>query len=61
MSRRVISVSPSANVSDAADLMANSNIKRLPIVDGSKLVGIVTMTDVLAHHEGSFDEEFILN
>ena len=42
-------------------LMISSNVKRLPIVQDNKLVGIIAMTDVLAHHEGGFDEEFILN
>lgn len=61
MSQRVTSISPDANIEDAADLMIANKVKRLPIVQNNKLVGIVTMTDVLAHHEGGFDEEFFLN
>jgi CBS-domain-containing membrane protein len=31
---------------DAAKLMLDHDIKKLPILDGEKLVGLVTLTDI---------------
>lgn len=48
MQRSVITIRPTALAADAAQLMAEFNIRRLPVVDEEDcLVGIVTDTDVL--------------
>jgi len=47
MRRGVITVGPDAALSEAAWLMAGRKIGALPVVDRSKLVGIVTSTDLL--------------
>jgi acetoin utilization protein AcuB len=47
MSRSVISVPPEANLSDAAQLLRTERIGSLPVVDGGRVVGIVTETDLL--------------
>jgi CBS domain-containing protein len=47
MSRSVISVTPEAELSDAAHLMMTERIGSLPVVDGGRVVGIVTETDLL--------------
>ena len=47
MSEEVISVSPEASVRDAATLMADHAVNRLPVVDNGKLVGIVTRGDIV--------------
>lgn len=48
MQRSVITIHPTALAADAAQLMAEFNIRRLPVVDENDcLVGIVTDTDVL--------------
>lgn len=53
ISKKLITSTPSVRVEDAAKLMAESNVKKLPVVDeGGKLVGIVTQTDIVA---SSFD------
>lgn len=46
MSTDVKKISPDASVIDAFALMNENNIRRLPIVEGDKLVGIVTMSDL---------------
>jgi CBS domain-containing protein len=43
----VITAPESASAGELADLLANHGIKRVPIVRGEKLVGIVSRTDVL--------------
>jgi len=47
MSREVISISPDASVRDAATLMADRKVNRLPVVMSGKLVGIVTRGDIV--------------
>lgn len=39
-------------VEEAAKVMASSGIKKLPVIDDRKLVGMVTQTDIVA---SSFD------
>jgi len=46
MSKPLITANPDATVFEAARLMAQNRIRRLPIVQGADLVGIVTSTDL---------------
>jgi len=45
MSKPVISVGPEALVSDAANVMIRNKIRRLPITEGTDVVGMITVTD----------------
>jgi CBS domain-containing protein len=47
MSEDVIAISSQASVRDAATLMADHKVNRLPVVDGGTLVGIVTRGDIV--------------
>ena len=47
MSCPVISVSSQATVLEAGKIVDEKHVKRLPVVDGSKLVGIVSQTDLI--------------
>jgi CBS domain-containing protein len=47
MSTEVVAISPDASVRDAATLMADREINRLPVVVEDKLVGIVTRHDIV--------------
>lgn len=52
MTRKVITVSPDASISDAAKLMIDFHVSGLPVVDAAgKLVGIVTERDFLRRQE----------
>ena len=46
MSRPIISVSSSEDVMEAVKKMRKSNIHRLPVVDGGKVVGVISLTDI---------------
>src|SRR5215204_3340367 len=46
MSTPVNYVRPDTNVSDAYSLMMREGIRRLPVLDGQRLVGIVTLGDL---------------
>lgn len=47
MTKNVHSLPPTATVSEAVKLMAKHNINRLPVVEGRKVVGIVTRGDII--------------
>jgi CBS domain-containing protein len=47
MTRKVISVGPETPVFDLVALMRNHNVKRLPVLDDGRLVGIVSRCDVI--------------
>ena len=51
MSRNVITIKEDESLDNAALLMDRYKIKRLPVVKNEKLVGIITVTDLLAHAE----------
>jgi CBS domain-containing protein len=45
-SEDVITVTPDTSTADAADLMAEHQIRRLPVVEGDRLVGIISLGDL---------------
>jgi CBS domain-containing protein len=47
MSKPLIEASPEMPAGDAAKLMLERNIKKLPIVENGKLLGLVTLTDLI--------------
>ena len=48
MTKKVVTISKDAQISDAAELMDSHHIKRLPVVDENhKLIGIVTRGDII--------------
>jgi len=47
MTKNVVTITPSDTVEKAVDLMVKYKIKRLPVLDGDKLVGIVTVSDII--------------
>jgi CBS domain-containing protein len=47
MSKPLATASPDMRAGDAAKLMFEHNIKKLPVVENGRLVGLVTLTDLL--------------
>jgi nanoRNase/pAp phosphatase (c-di-AMP/oligoRNAs hydrolase)/CBS domain-containing protein len=52
MNRKVTTIPPDALASEAAELMVQKNIGHLPVVQGEKVIGIVTRTDVINYLYG---------
>lgn len=50
MSMPVITINQNASLEESARLMAQKGIKKLPVVDGEKLVGLVTSMDLVREH-----------
>ncbi len=49
MTEKVITISPDATVKEAARMMVDKKIGCLPVVEGMKLIGIITETDILRY------------
>lgn len=49
MSSPLITVSPDASVTAAAQLMTQHRIRRLPVTSGDRFIGILTTTDIARH------------
>lgn len=56
MTSPAVTIGPDASVGQAACLMRDRRVKRLPVVDGGQLVGIVSRVDVLSVYERPDDE-----
>jgi len=48
MTKNVITVQANQTVEEAAELMVEKKVKKLPVLDDHKLVGIVTATDLIS-------------
>jgi len=48
MSSPVLTIGPEADVADAARTMVRNKIRRLPVIDRGRLIGIVTASDITA-------------
>jgi CBS domain-containing protein len=49
MSRRVDTVRPDDDISVAATLMVDHKFNAIPVLDGNRLVGIISRSDILRH------------
>lgn len=47
MTKDVITIGPDATVTEAASLILDRDVKRLPVVEGDRLVGILTRKDLV--------------
>lgn len=48
MTKNVITTSPNEEIAKIAELMTERKIKKLPVMMKNKLIGIVTITDIVA-------------
>ena len=55
MSAGVISVSPDMDTGAAAHLMGRQQVRRLPVVEGGKLCGMVSLGDLATHEQSNPD------
>jgi CBS domain-containing protein len=48
MSSPIMTITPETDVAEAAKMMSKNKIRRLPVVDSGKLIGIITSADITA-------------
>jgi len=58
MTKSVLTIGPEEDHADAARLMEKEGVKRLPVVDGDELVGLISRADMLRAYVRS-DEEIL--
>lgn len=51
MSNNVVTVSPTASLEEAAQLMSQHQIRRLPVVENGNLVGMVSLGDLAVREQ----------
>lgn len=49
MTKNIIAIDPNTTLEEAAEVMVKHKIKKLPVIDRGRLVGIVTATDLIAY------------
>lgn len=47
MTKDLITISPNENLAKASELMEKNHFRHLPVVEGEKLIGILSKTDLL--------------
>ena len=60
MSKGVITINQGDSVDNAALLMTEKKVKRLPVIDSGRLVGIITATDIVANSD-LLNEDFFFD
>jgi len=55
MTKKVITARPSMTIQEAARKMINEGIRRIPVIDKGKLIGIITSNDLLRVQPGLID------
>jgi CBS domain-containing protein len=48
MTKEIITIKANQTLEDATEIMVENNIKKLPVLEGDKLVGIITATDLIS-------------
>ena len=49
MSSPLISIDPNSDLWSASDLMSTRNVRKLPVIEDDKVVGIITSSDLVKH------------
>jgi len=55
MKRKVITIKPGADITDAMKKFKKKKIRRLPVVENGKLIGMLTTNDILRIDPGLFE------
>lgn len=60
MSRDVITIDENESIDNAAIIMSENNIRKLPVISEGKVVGIITATDIIKNSD-SLNLDFLLD
>ncbi len=61
MTKKIISVSPDDDSKTAASLMSEYKIKRLPVINNGKLVGLIRITDIIGKTDATDEGDFFFD
>lgn len=57
MTTKVVTCSPSCTVNDLMELMTQGKFRHVPVVEGGRLTGIVSIGDVVKHRVAEIENE----
>jgi IMP dehydrogenase len=57
MSKDLLVIEPEDDLNYAMTIMTNRQIRHLPVIDKGRLVGVVSMRDVVKYHIGNLEAE----
>lgn len=60
MSKEIVTIGHNESIDNAALIMSEHKIKRLPVLENDKLVGIITATDIIANSD-ILNEDFLFD
>jgi CBS domain-containing protein len=60
MTPNIITISPDKTLEEAANIMTENKIKKLPVVENGSLVGIITATDLIAYEKNLIEKVAVL-
>lgn len=60
MTSEIITVSPNKTLEEAADIMTENKIKKLPVIEDGSLVGMITATDLVAYEKDLIEKVAVL-
>ena len=60
MTPNIITISPDRTLEEAADIMTENKIKKLPVVYNGRLLGIVSATDLIAYEKDLIEKISVL-
>jgi len=60
MTPNIVTITPDMTLEEAADVMTENKIKKLPVVHEGRLVGIVTATDLIAYEKDLIEKVAVL-
>ncbi len=49
MTSKIVAIDPNQTIEEAADVMVKHKIKKLPVIDDGKLIGIITASDLIRY------------
>ena len=55
MTARIVSASPTMEVATAAHLMSREQVRRLPVIEGERLCGMVSVGDLACREDSSYE------
>jgi signal-transduction protein with cAMP-binding, CBS, and nucleotidyltransferase domain len=57
MTKAVITCSPKETIVDVMRVMTQRRVRHLPVMDGNRLIGLISIGDVLKHRLGEMQLE----
>jgi len=55
MTRKIVTITPERDIYDAIVLMNKENVRRLPVITNDKIIGLLTLRDILTIQPTLFD------